>query len=170
VSVFVPGAFSTALHTSLTVIAPSLASRQPVAGMVQSLVTVSPKYVVNITRNPVDDMQTEVVGILQQVRAQSPAYQGGNSLFLQHAQSLEGAHIGQQELLPQSSRGEIRGEDEHPGTPIEHWCDSRTKYRYCQFGNVLTHNNSSYAALMPGNFRVNLDPSFCVLSTWMSPL
>ena len=114
VSVLVPGAFSTALHTSLTVIAPSLASRQPVMGMVQSLVTVSPKHVVNITRNSVDDLQTEMVGILQEVRAQSPADQGGNSLFLQHAQSIEGAHIGQQELLPRSTRSEIRGEDEHP--------------------------------------------------------
>jgi hypothetical protein len=82
--------------------------------MVQSPVTVSPKHVVNITRNSVDDMKTEMTGILQQVRAQSPADQGGNSLFLQHAQSLEGAHIGQQDLVSRSTRSEIRGEDEHP--------------------------------------------------------
>jgi hypothetical protein len=84
---------------------------------------------------PMDDVQTDIFPKAQQVRTQSPADKGGDSLISKKSQAIEGIYIGQAKFPARFALGRILRNDENLRAPVEDRCHSRAKYGYGQHGD-----------------------------------
>jgi len=106
------------------VVSSRLTSGQPEKRLVQLPLVIGPKHFIDLPGNPMNNVEAEVFPIMQQSRAQGPANQRVDPSCPKCSQSVEAAHVVEDDFTTRRSVGLILADDENLRAPVEDWSHS----------------------------------------------
>lgn len=106
------------------VVSSRLTSGQPEKRLVQLPLVISPKHFIDLSGHPMNNVEAEVFPIMQQSWAQGPANQRVDPSCPKCPQSVEAAHVVEDDFTTRRNVGLILVDDENLRAPVEDWSDS----------------------------------------------
>lgn len=101
-----------------------LTSGQPEKRLVQLPLVIGPKHFIDLPGHPMDNVEAEVFPVMQQSWAQGPANQSVDPSCAKCSQSVEAAHVEEDDFTTRRNVGLILVDDENLRAPVEDWSDS----------------------------------------------
>ena len=112
----------------------SPAPRQSELGLIQTVLPETLEDLLHFPGHPADNHHSQALPLMEQIRAQGPADQGGDSLILEKGKALQRLQVGQVHLLAGPLKIRVFRKEMDPGAPVQHRGHPGAKYGYGQNG------------------------------------